>query len=251
LPKALVSIGDGAFSGNNLTEINIPQSVTFIGIGAFGNNPLSSLTVDPDNPVYSSKDLMLLSKDGKTLIQYYQDYRKNAGGTLVIPDGITTIEDFAFPTHKLKNISFPESVTIIGKMEFDRDSLINVTLPAGVTFKGKFRTMLDEDYEFAGKKAGTYMWKDNRWYCNGEALPAIVYLDNAYGVNIEKVDDKSMGNLIFLEGIHKIEVSYSSPMSGSKSMGSVVLSHNFEGGGNYFVGYSTQGNTVSFYIEKK
>ena len=45
IPNSVTSIGDKAFSRNNLTSVTIPNSVTNIGNSAFYNNNLTSVTI--------------------------------------------------------------------------------------------------------------------------------------------------------------------------------------------------------------
>ncbi len=67
----ITSIADGAFEGcSEITAINIPASITTIAADAFnGCTSLESVTVDSKNPAYSSRNGILYSKDGRTLVK--------------------------------------------------------------------------------------------------------------------------------------------------------------------------------------
>ncbi|MDR3147947.1 MAG: leucine-rich repeat domain-containing protein, partial [Treponema sp.] len=82
----VTSIRSGAFAGKNLTGVRIPSSVTTIEGGAFANNPaLSAITVDANNPAYTTIDGVLFSKDGRTLVAY----PAGKGSSYAIPQGVT------------------------------------------------------------------------------------------------------------------------------------------------------------------
>ena len=62
LPDSEIEIGNFAFYNcTSLTSIFIPKNVILIGEGVFENCP-AYITVDPDNPFYSSEDGKLISK---------------------------------------------------------------------------------------------------------------------------------------------------------------------------------------------
>lgn len=67
----ITSIPDGAFENcNEITAVNIPASITTIAADAFnGCTSLESITVNSKNPAYSSRNGILYSKDGKTLVK--------------------------------------------------------------------------------------------------------------------------------------------------------------------------------------
>jgi hypothetical protein len=60
IPNAVATIGASAFRDNQLTKITIPRRVTSIGNSAFAGNPIISITVpaglilsnDPDSPAF-------------------------------------------------------------------------------------------------------------------------------------------------------------------------------------------------------
>ena len=76
-----------------------------------------------------------ISEDGKTLIRY----QKDVSGHVVIPDGVTKIESFAFlGCIGLTSIDIPDSVTDLGWYTFEEcSSLTSIKIPKGVTEIGK------------------------------------------------------------------------------------------------------------------
>ena len=96
-------------------SITIPASVVYIGeyiSDSYNSNELASIIVHDDNQYYTSIDGSLYTKDGKTLIRYAPN---KTDSTVVIPDGVTKICDYAFyGASNLKSIIIPDTVTDIG-----------------------------------------------------------------------------------------------------------------------------------------
>lgn len=100
----------------NLESIDIPANITVIGEADTLNlnpfrycNGLKSIEVDPENPAFSSRDGVLYSKDGKTLIAYPAS---KDGETFVIPEDVEYICSAAFAgCTNLKEIVVEESNT--------------------------------------------------------------------------------------------------------------------------------------------
>ncbi len=118
IPENITSISAYAFYGcENITSANISGSVENIGICAFANCPnLTSITVDADNPYYSSVDGALYNKEETQLIQ------TPAGkeGMFVIRDNVTEIEQCAFSAcKKLTSITISATVNSIGQRAFE------------------------------------------------------------------------------------------------------------------------------------
>ncbi|MBP5621938.1 MAG: leucine-rich repeat domain-containing protein, partial [Thermoguttaceae bacterium] len=77
IPEGTATIGDGAFAQcRRLETVVFPKSLVSLGESAFCDvDALSSVEVAEGNPVFQSKDGILYSKDGKTLIKCPAAYR--------------------------------------------------------------------------------------------------------------------------------------------------------------------------------
>ena len=86
------------------------------------------IAVDPANKFYSSRNGLLLTKNGTTLVQ-------GVNGDVVIPSGVTHIADSAFSGFSgLTSVSIPSSVEEIGDEAFRGcTGLASVTIPSSVT----------------------------------------------------------------------------------------------------------------------
>ena len=105
-----------AFQDCDIKKLVIPASVTKIENGsAIGG--AYEIKAEKGNKKYKSKNGVLFSKDGKTLVRYP---KKKKSSTYRIPKGVRTIGESAFydatqPANyqKLKKIIMPDSVTVI------------------------------------------------------------------------------------------------------------------------------------------
>ncbi len=112
--------------------MTIPDSVTNIGVFAFAVcTSLTSITVDTNNPSYSSAAGVLFNKSRIALIAY----PGGLSGSYIIPDTVTSIGDDTFVgCRSLTNVTIPNSVTNIGGYAFyDCYNLTSVTIGNGVT----------------------------------------------------------------------------------------------------------------------
>jgi len=117
IEDGVTSIGDYAFFNSSFFDasITIPKSVTSIGKYAFYSSGINSIYVAWNNEYYSSEDGVLFNKDKTTLVAY-----PGRWGKYTIPDGVTSIGDFAFAgCENLTSVTIPKSVISIGEGAFD------------------------------------------------------------------------------------------------------------------------------------
>ena len=127
IPESVVSIRAEAFGGcEGLANVEIPRNVMYIDVTAFGF--CYRFTVNPANAVYSSRNGLLLSKDGRTLV-------RGVNGDVEIPSSVTEIGDSAFDgCPLLESVTIPDGVLDIGAHAFCCcDGLENILIPQSVT----------------------------------------------------------------------------------------------------------------------
>lgn len=116
IPQSVTSIGNGCFWYNNaLKEMTIPKSVTKLGYSIWtGCSNLKDLKVEEGNTAYKIVDGVLYTIDGTTLMQY-----PNARGkSYTVPEGVTTINNYAFAECEIDDLTLPSTLTTINNLAF-------------------------------------------------------------------------------------------------------------------------------------
>jgi hypothetical protein len=133
IPDSVTNIENLGFgSCTSLADIMIPNSVTSIGTGAFQDcTSLKAITVDSQNPAYSSLSGVLLNKSQSLLIQC----PGGLAGGYTIPNSVTNVADGAFVAcTALGGVTIPNSVTSLGIGVFGGcRNLTNVAIPRSLT----------------------------------------------------------------------------------------------------------------------
>ena len=171
LPDTITSIGEKAFFCTRITSITIPQSCQFIGKGAFaGCFRISNYSVASGNNTFAVIDGVLYNKKTKALISYPRGKQSNE--TIIIPEGITEIGDYAFygigfSEHWTSDLSLsiPSTVKKLGENVFSFTHLTNTTDFSSIEELGDYcfyNSKLDESVSktfTSVKSIGNYAFK--------------------------------------------------------------------------------------------
>ena len=132
--SAVTRICRRAFYDAYPAEFCFPANLTELDKNALERAAFTSIAVDKDNPLYSSKNGALCSKDGKKLIMVPTGLEAEVFDCR----GIEEIEREAF--YGAKNIRSVDltGVKIIGDQAFYRSGLVSVTIPDSVEEMGDY-----------------------------------------------------------------------------------------------------------------
>lgn len=132
MPSGMASIGEQAFAGcASISRITIPSGLTSIGEHAFAEcKSMEEFIVEATNPNFSSHDGVIFNKSKSKLILY----PIGKVGSYTVPDGVSTIERFAFAgSSRLSGITIPPSVASIEHGAFSSCSILrSITIPGSV-----------------------------------------------------------------------------------------------------------------------
>lgn len=133
LPDGLETIDSTAFMGcSGIKSISIPETLTNLDPDCFYGIPyLETITVDSENPRYSSDEFGVLFNKDKTVLEYYPE--GNTRISYTVPDGVTEIGYSAFRSSLIAEVILPESLKEIGWNAFEScPNLKEIIIPDGV-----------------------------------------------------------------------------------------------------------------------
>ncbi len=201
LPGTVTSVQDEAFKEcTNLKAITVPKAIT-----EFPSNLPNDIIINLTDDFWEWMKNPSIIPDGQTL---YLNGEKlsNSAGSIIIPEGITTILDSAFEGCEwLITMTIPEGVKEIGNYAFKNcTNLTTITIPKSIQsfgemafrncenldkvyYKGTLETWLEvstQDYVFyrfielpgydEDPWGGYWTWKDVDFYINGEIVTDVV-----------------------------------------------------------------------------
>lgn len=100
------AVGSNIFFGCNIKYFKLPASFMSINYNMLCENPIQYITVDPDNPVYDSRN------NCNAIIETNTNKLISGSSNTIIPDDVVQIGTQAFQKNlKLTKINIPENVT--------------------------------------------------------------------------------------------------------------------------------------------
>ena len=128
LPLQTTKIEADAFRNcSSLHTIEVPTLVESIETSA-GCTAFTEINVQAGNSHYSSKDGVLLSGDGKSILWFPMGKE----GEYTLPSTVTTVGDYAFRNCRIETFHFADGLTSIGKYAFYNSSVKEVSLPSTI-----------------------------------------------------------------------------------------------------------------------
>ena len=116
LSSNLASIGEYAFQSTNIQQVEIPASVQKIGRNAFAvSSGKCEIVVSENNPFIAVENLVLYNKNKTILYATLGNINKE---TLIIPEGVESIEENALNYTSVKYLSLPSTLKIVRNYAF-------------------------------------------------------------------------------------------------------------------------------------
>ena len=126
LPMDVVRIEKDAFLNcSSLRSIVIPASVNDI-VPSAGCTSLENISVSEANTAFASRDGVLMSRDGKSILWFPMGKR----GEYSLPATITAVGAYAFRDCSLEKFVFPAGLAKIGECAFYNSKVKEVVLPS-------------------------------------------------------------------------------------------------------------------------
>lgn len=108
--EGIETIREGAFNDDPIRELKLPSTLSNLeDYATNGMMNLEKFTVAAGGSTYSSKDGVLFTADGKTLLLYPQ----HGGVSYTVPESVTKIHTEAFEFSNIESIVIPGNVTVV------------------------------------------------------------------------------------------------------------------------------------------
>ncbi len=111
IPEGVEEMYWKTFFDTDITKLSLPSTLTHMDYAIFGMTPLTEITVDEDNPVYTSYEGCLYSKDMTVLYMYTNGDGKEE---VIIPATVEYLDGYSFGGNDIiKKIYLPFGIRTI------------------------------------------------------------------------------------------------------------------------------------------
>lgn len=126
-------LAEGESTVAAIKSLKIPGNIESIdGLSLFWSVNLYTIEVDENNVKYASKGGVLFNKTLDTLIAYPMGRSVETTNAYVIPEGVKTIEQFAFTGYERKSLILPSTLETIKYCAFSYAYFEEITFPSGL-----------------------------------------------------------------------------------------------------------------------
>lgn len=169
IPDSVVNIGESAFDSNAIKYLKIGKGVIKIEQEAFEDNRLESIEI-PDSvteigeAAFADNNLTNI-KIGNGVVKIEQEaFSYNLLENLEIPDNVTEIGEAAFAGNKLTKIKIGNGLTKIGESVFAENQLVSIIIPLNVDLEeNTIENGFKKYYDSKNKKDGEYKYNNGDW----------------------------------------------------------------------------------------
>lgn len=126
-------LAEGESTVAAIKSLKIPGNIESIdGLSLFWSVNLYTIEVDEANAKYASKGGVLFNKTLDTLIAYPMGRSAQTTSAYVIPEGVKTIEQYAFTGYERKSLILPSTLETIKYCAFSYAYFEEITFPSGL-----------------------------------------------------------------------------------------------------------------------
>ena len=126
-------LAEGESTVAAIKSLKIPGNIESIdGLSLFWSVNLYTIEVDENNVKYASKGGVLFNKTLDTLIAYPMGRSVETTNSYVIPEGVKTIEQYAFTGYQRKSLILPSTLETIKYCAFSYAYFEEITFPSGL-----------------------------------------------------------------------------------------------------------------------
>ena len=126
-------LAEGESTVAAIKSLKIPGNIESIdGLSLFWSVNLYTIEVDESNVKYASKGGVLFNKTLDTLIAYPMGRSVETTNSYVIPEGVKTIEQYAFTGYQRKSLILPSTLETIKHDAFYYAYFEEITFPSGL-----------------------------------------------------------------------------------------------------------------------